>query len=323
MELVRSFVLLLVVVAATACRAQPVAEHAAPERWLVLGDSIAWDGRWVAHLQTWLISRRGEDAPELIDCALPSETLSGLSEPEHLQHGFARPCVLERLGRVLDGVRPDFVLVCYGMNDAIYQPFDERRFAAFRSGVEAVMGELEQRSLACVWLTPPPFDEARTDVAAGARYDDVLARYSAWLVAQRGRGWSVIDTHTALSRRAAVERARDSSFTLSPDGVHLDDRGHRWFCGELVAALRSPRQPAQVETPPAHAEAPAAVELTLERLAAAQPAALELVRLLRDAWLGETGHTRPGLPVGVPLARTRERALALRGAIHSLASELR
>lgn len=296
---------LLCTVALLACRtAAPPRESSAPlepERWLVLGDSIAWDGRWVADLQTWLVVTRGAQAPELVDGALPSETVAGLSEPEHLQHGFARPCLFERLGRVLDGVQPDFVLACYGMNDGLYQPLDEARSAAFRSGVERLVGELERRGLAFTLLTPPPFDETRASVGRGADYDAVLESYSAWLVAQRARGWSVIDTRAGLTTLLARERTLDPAFTFSPDGVHLDERGHRAFAVFVAGAL-APDATAQRE--PEH------IEATLAHLDPAPARAL--VTTLRDAWLTHTGHQRPGLPQGWPLDAARARAHELR-----------
>lgn len=286
-----------------ACRAgEPVVARpessAPPERWLVLGDSVAWDGRWVAHLQTWLVLREGERAPEVLDCALPSETLSGLSEPEHLRHGFARPCLFERLERVLDAVRPDFVLACYGLNDGIYQPFDEARFAAFRAGVERLAGELERRGIEHALLTPPPFDATRADVARGARYDEVIRRYSAWLASSDE---SVVDLHAALERRVAQERRRDRTFTLSPDGIHPDERGHLWLACELIAALpRLSGGSAQAT--------PLAIESGLTLLADSRGCALDLIRVQRDAWLAHTGHARPGLPAGPSLAEARARA---------------
>jgi len=277
----------------------------APARWLVLGDSIAWDGRWVADLETWLVATRGAEAPELFDCALPSETVAGLSEPEHLAHGFARPALSERLARVLDGVQPDLVLACYGMNDGLYLPLDAQRSAAFRAGVENLVGELERRGIAFTLLTPPPFDEARASVGRGADYDAVLESYSAWLVAQRARGWSVIDTRAGLTTRLARERALDPSFTFSPDGVHLDERGHRVFATIVAAALAPPALGSGHE--------PAAIEATL---ATHDPApARALVTLLRDAWLTHTGHTRPGLPSGLPLDTARQEAAELRATL--------
>ena len=48
----------------------------AARRVLVLGDSITFDGRWVADMAAWM-EYEGLEA-EVIDCGLSSETVSGL-----------------------------------------------------------------------------------------------------------------------------------------------------------------------------------------------------------------------------------------------------
>ena len=60
---------------------------------------------------------------------------SGLSEPGHAGGQFPRPDLHERLDRVLSKLKPDVIVACYGMNDGIYYPFGEERFAAFQSGM--------------------------------------------------------------------------------------------------------------------------------------------------------------------------------------------
>jgi lysophospholipase L1-like esterase len=95
---------------------------ASAQRVLVLGDSITHAGGWVSNLAAWM-EREGLDA-EVINCGLPSETVSGLSEAGHAGGKFPRPDLHQRLDRVLRLVRPDVVIACYGMNCGIYQPLD-------------------------------------------------------------------------------------------------------------------------------------------------------------------------------------------------------
>ncbi|MFM7043314.1 MAG: GDSL-type esterase/lipase family protein, partial [Planctomycetaceae bacterium] len=129
-------------------------------RVAVLGDSITYDGRWVADLVAWM-EREGTEA-EVIDVGLPSETVSGLSEEGHANGSFPRPDVAERLDRVLRVVRPDLVLVCYGMNCGIYRPLDEERFGRYRAGMERLHAAVEAAGAKVVHLTPPVYD-ARPD----------------------------------------------------------------------------------------------------------------------------------------------------------------
>lgn len=71
---------------------------------------------------------------EIVNFGLGSETVSGLSEPGHASGQFPRPCLHERLGRILEAYKPTLVLACYGMNDGIYQPLDSARTKAYQDG---------------------------------------------------------------------------------------------------------------------------------------------------------------------------------------------
>src|ERR1051325_547662 len=53
-------------------------------------------------------------------------------------------------------------------------------------------------------------------------YDDVLARYSAWLLDQRRRGWKVVDIHTPLNAHLTAKRKETPAYALAGDGVHLN-----------------------------------------------------------------------------------------------------
>ncbi|MEM0898058.1 MAG: hypothetical protein AAGJ79_14370, partial [Verrucomicrobiota bacterium] len=84
------------------------------ERVVFLGDSITHNGGYVAYVEAVIRLTGMEKKFELINMGLGSETASGLSEEDH---PFPRPCVLERLDRVLKTMKPDTIVVCYGMND--------------------------------------------------------------------------------------------------------------------------------------------------------------------------------------------------------------
>ena len=86
------------------------------KRVVFLGDSITYGGGYVDILEAAFRSGSPERAVEFIDLGLPSETVSGLSEPGHAGGQFPRPTVHERLNRVLAKAKPDVVVACYGMN---------------------------------------------------------------------------------------------------------------------------------------------------------------------------------------------------------------
>src|SRR5258708_40308174 len=76
------------------------------KRILFLGDSITYGGQYVDRFETFLFTQYPGEKFEVINCGLPSETVSGLSEEGHAGGKFPRPDLHERLGRVLEKEKP-------------------------------------------------------------------------------------------------------------------------------------------------------------------------------------------------------------------------
>src|SRR5581483_11418041 len=125
------------------------------QRVLFLGDSNTFAGRFIVHLDAYLYTRFPEQKFELINLGLPSETISGLSEPDH---PYPRPDVHERLDRALTKIKPDVVVACYGMNDGIYYPFAEERFRKYQEGMRRLIACCEKAGAKVMLMTPAPFD---------------------------------------------------------------------------------------------------------------------------------------------------------------------
>lgn len=221
-------------------------------RVLVLGDSISQDGRYVHYLDAYLLTRYPERHIEIINIGLSSETASGLSEPSH---PFPRPHVHNRLDAALQRVRPDVVLVCYGMNDGIYMPLSDERFAAYREGMRHVIDRIQQAGAQPVLLTPPPFDPVPiADRVASAQaaehdyaspyegYDDVLAAYGEWLLTLRDEGYVVADVGGEVRRHVAERRQQNPGYTVAGDGIHPGAFGH-WLMTQAVLKVLVPAEP--------------------------------------------------------------------------------
>jgi lysophospholipase L1-like esterase len=265
------------------------------KRILFLGDSITYSGQYVDRFELFLFTQYRERKFEVINCGLPSETVSGLSEEGHAGGKFPRPDLHERLERVLTKVKPDLVFACYGMNDGIYLPFDEARFAKFQDAMKRLHDAVIKTGAKIIHLTPPVFDPG-VDQDRAASYDAVLARYAAWLLEQGANGWQVIDLHGPMSAALDERRKTDPSFTFQKDHVHPDEAGHIVLADALLAGLNSERLPAFQNL-----VADKKLMGTIRKHG----------RLLADAWLTETGHQRPGMTKGLPLAEAQEKAAAL------------
>ncbi|MEK5030537.1 GDSL-type esterase/lipase family protein [Paenibacillus sp. FSL R7-0302] len=215
-------------------------------RILFLGDSITADGRYIGLAREGLSRHRPGLAVELLPCGVPSETVSGLSEAAH---PFPRPCVHDRLAGELAAAGPDVVVACYGMNDGIYHPFSDKRFAAYQAGMLKLSALIREAGAAFVLLTPPPFDAVSMEgplqpaeaedfsyLAPYRDYDRVLKRYADWLLSGGCAADGVIDMRTPLLEHICHERSLDASYRYG-DGIHPDLSGHRIMAGVLLREL--------------------------------------------------------------------------------------
>ncbi|MBI3877220.1 MAG: SGNH/GDSL hydrolase family protein [Verrucomicrobia bacterium] len=270
------------------------------KRVVFLGDSITYAGQYVEFVEAYFRSRNPERAVEFLDIGLPSETVSGLSEDGHAGGKFPRPDLHERLERVLSKSKPDLVVACYGMNCGIYLPFAEERFAKYRDGMERLRKACAAHGAKVLHVTPPTFDEVK---GGHPSYGDTLDRYSEWLLSQRKVGWDVADLHALMNRYLAEQRAKDPKFFLAGDGVHCNETGH-WIIAKQILLHLGAKDVANFADAKAmlasHPNGDALLKLIQQRQ-----------RILKDAWLTETKHTRPGMKTGLPLAEAQAKAAEL------------
>jgi lysophospholipase L1-like esterase len=255
-------------------------------RILFLGDSITYGGNWTVHVESAIRAQKGLSRATIVNMALSSETASGLSEPGHAGGAFPRPDVHERLGRVLAEFKPTLVIACYGINDGIYQPLDPQRQLAFQDGIIRLRLACVRAGAQVVLVTPPLYapDNRAKDTAD---YDGVMEAYGAWLVAQRASGWQVIDIHHALHQAVAAAKRADPAFVYAKDNLHPGEQGHL-FIAQAVWRSLAPMMRWKPET--TFATGPKLSKLRDHSV------------ILRDAWLTRTGHKRPGVKGGLPLA---------------------
>ena len=291
------------------------------KRILFLGDSITHSGQYVDLFEAFLLTQFPDRKFEVIDCGLPSETVSGLSEDGHAGGAFPRPWLHERLDRVLALVKPDLVFACYGMNCGIYLPFDEERFAKFREGIEELRAKVKAAGAEIIHLTPAVFDSVplkghvfpKDTVKNGQQYegyDEVLTRYGEWLMSQKAKGWRVVDTHQAMRSVLDTKRAKDPEYKFAPDGVHPNADGHRAMAEALIQELapaRAEKFHHWLDETATSKEGKAFVEAIRKR-----------ARVLDDAYLTTAGHQRPGMSKGLPLDEARAKAEALSAKVEEL-----
>jgi len=222
----------------------------APHKIFVFGDSITKAGGYFRIMKGELSRRNPRLPPDMHNFGHMRETVSNLSEA---YHPGRRPCILNWVNAVVSE-KPDLVTFCYGINDAIYHPFNEKRFAAYTNGLETLIKKFQAVGSYVVVFTPPPFAAfgppfpegtseveretllAKANAAAeieaqkdprkfGFRtaypyYDHVMARYAEWVLTLADReGVSVVDIRTPMLARIKE--------THGGDAIHPNERGHQ------------------------------------------------------------------------------------------------
>ncbi|MFN7341462.1 MAG: GDSL-type esterase/lipase family protein [Opitutia bacterium] len=265
-------------------------------RILILGDSIAYDGRWTTRVESALRNTPAYAHAEIINLALPSETVNGLSEPGHARGMFPRPCLHDRLPSILRRTQPTIIVACYGMNDGLFQPLSPETFAAYKRGMERLVAAGKASGARVIVLTPPLHGADNTKTTP-RDYDIVLDTFAGWLTSKELEGWEVVDIRPRLRALIARERGANPRFRFSQDNVHPDDRGHELLADVVLEALW-----VRLKLP----EAPQPGSVARQKILG------EAQRQLKLAWLSEIGHKRPGIPKGLPLEEASKKALLLR-----------
>lgn len=289
--------------------AQPYAIPANVKKIVFIGNSITYAGYYVSCIDAYLRLQYPERHFEIINVGLPSETVSGLSEPNHAEGKFPRPDLHDRLGRILKKLKPDLVFACYGMNDGIFLPFDNDRFQKFCKGMKWMHEQVTKSGAPIIHITTPIYDERK-----GNAYANVLDIYSDWLISQRyTNNWSVIDVHWPMKKYLEDQRLKDATFKLAADGIHPDNVGHFMMAKQILLNL---------------GEIKIATATNMQDVLSGYKngeAVFQLIEkeqaIRKDAYLTFTGHKRPGMKTGLPLTEAEQQCADIEKQIKALVKQ--
>lgn len=314
----KQFCCAIILLLAMATCSPSSAEDAFPlkaKRILFLGDSITAAGEYVYMIDLQLRLQSSDPAPVIVNAGLPSENVTGLSEPDH---PFPRPNVHERLERALSLFKPDVVVACYGMNDGIYYPFSEERFKKYQNGIYQLIEKVHAANAKLVLLTPPPFDATPLRAAgkllpAGSEkyawfavyegYDEVIQKYGKWILEQKDRVEMVVDVYSPSIEFWTEQRRKDPTFTVAADGVHCNSTGHRTLAEAILKTW--------------------GITSWVEPTAEMTQLSNQQGTVLHDSWLSHIGHKRPGTGAGLPLPEAEAKAAEIERQLQPLVKKLR
>lgn len=287
------------------------------EHWLFLGDSITMGGHYVDYVETWFLLNE-ENPPEIINLGLSSETVSGLSEPEH---PFPRPCLHTRLDRVLERIKPDLVIACYGMNCGIYHPFSESRFQAYKEGIRTLINQTQTGGSDIILLTPPPYAGGIKPQAPpgpgqsygykrpAADYNQTLQRYADWILSLDGKNGV-----RAFDIRPGLEAFMEKCYPNDP--IHPNPYGHKLMAEAFLQKLAKDTGSNLLQTG--------------INLRTSDPQWISLLKLVErqrviyeKALLNDIGHGNPDVKKRnrLTLAEAREKVISVNADMEAIVSE--
>ncbi len=190
------------------------------------------------------------------------------------------------------------------MNDGIYHPFSEDRFASYKRGIDEIIEKVSASGAKLVLMTPPPFDPvplrgtgklvplSAKDFGFKTIYEnydkEVIKKYAAWIMDQSDRVAMVIDLHQPITLYLEANRAVQPNYSISADGIHPSIEGHQIIVDAILDAWGlSDRETAEQSE----------VETTAKRQ-----------KIMKAAWLTAVGHDRPDMPAGLPIEQARRKA---------------
>ncbi len=217
----------------------------------IIGDSITVIGHYIGYMKNYFDSRYQGHGIVLSSYGRSGETLSGLCETDR---PTPRGCFFDRADEVLPFIQhSDLILFCYGMNDGIYEPYTETHMEAYKNGVIRLCKILGRFDCPSIALTPPPFDaksyichsSLQPPLPPGSPvypepymgYDDVLEKYSIWLMTQKGKILhDVIDIHSPIKAYIHRKREENPEYVYG-DGIHPGLDGHYLIAQLILEAL--------------------------------------------------------------------------------------
>ena len=209
------------------------------------GDSITEQGRYIAFVETYLVTRFPDLGVRFFNSGWAGEWVVG--------GGGGK--IDERLARDVVANKPTVATFMLGMNDAAYQDFDAAFFDVYAKAYRHLLDTLRQSlpSLRITLLEPSPFDDVTRPPQYALRdggYNKVMVRYGQFVQElAREQHVEVIDMNAPLV--AVLEKARQADPILTekiiPDRIHPSAAGGLVMAAALLEAWNAPAVVSAVE----------------------------------------------------------------------------
>lgn len=192
------------------------------DKVVFLGDSITAQKLYTRYVEGFYTAYHPEWKVSFVNAGVGGDTSSG---------------AVNRVQKDAIDQNPTVVTICFGMNDAGYQPtVDPERLKTFSDGMKQLISLIREKTKArIVLLTTTCVDVNKNSKLAG--YNKTLA---AFVDETKKIGESeklpVVDLHHPMLKQLEKGQAADPAFTLIPDAVHPNEAGHMLMAATILKA---------------------------------------------------------------------------------------
>ncbi|MFH1613820.1 MAG: SGNH/GDSL hydrolase family protein [Planctomycetota bacterium] len=213
------------------------------DRVVIYGDSITDNQLYPQIIEDFIVTRHPN-----WDVQVWNRGWGG--DMAHYYGRFQRDCL---------SLKPTVVIICLGMNDAWYVPFDKARFEEYVYYLDRMAKDLKAIGSRVVFVSPPTYDLAQQQnllhsgdqkVYEMSYYPEVLREFSlGMLAAAKVNQCTYIDLNNSYSILLAIGRARHGAeFRMSRagDAVHPYGPGQLAMAAFILQGLNAPSEVAYV-----------------------------------------------------------------------------
>ncbi len=195
-------------------------------RLAIIGDSITEQKLYSKFIETYLLACAGRKDIECFQFGWSGEMAAGLSA---------------RMETDLSVFQPTAATLCYGMNDGMYQPYNDTIGKDFETAMRKVLGKLQAVGVRQIFVgSPGVVDTRRFQNLKPAEYNATLARLggiSQKLAAEHKQTFArVHDTMLNAMKQAKTTLGEDYE-VAGYDGIHPGPNGHLLMAHAFLKAM--------------------------------------------------------------------------------------
>lgn len=186
--------------------------------FVFLGDSITHQSLYTQYVENYYYTRYPDKVIHFRNAGVSGDVAAD---------------ALIRFGGDVEELKPDYVSVLLGMNDASYQKLVPRIFNIYKKDMRILLKKIKSLQSVPILMAPTMFDLRQARLGKGwvkdsenVHYNANLAYYGAWLLQMANReGLHFVDMFQLLNNLTREGRKVDEKFTLIEDTVHPGANG--------------------------------------------------------------------------------------------------